>query len=82
MEDFYTFGLLLISCFGVWLGLSLADFNPIELMSKDLTGGSRRIARLESAVNNILNRQMIGTHGQDKHSSSTRFHLSPGARNF
>ena len=32
-QDFYTFSLLILSCFGVWLGWSLSDFNPINLIS-------------------------------------------------
>ena len=31
-ENFYTFALLFFSCFGVWLGLSMADFNPIKMI--------------------------------------------------
>ena len=62
MEDFYTFSLLILSCFGVWLGLSFADFNPISL--KSYITGTRsndhrqmndhvKIRRLELEVNQL-----------------------------
>ena len=31
MHSFYTFAVLVLSCFGVWLGWSLMDMNPIYL---------------------------------------------------
>ena len=43
MEDFFSFGLMALSCFGVWLGLSLADFNPIHLMNLFNDGRQRLV---------------------------------------
>ena len=34
MEDFFTFILLAFSCFGVWLGWSMMDFNPTAIADK------------------------------------------------
>ena len=34
LQDFYTFSLLVLSCFGVWLGSSLIDFNLVDLYGK------------------------------------------------
>ena len=46
MEDFYTFALLVLSCFGVWLGLSLADLNPVKLLNRINQRGSNRSTRI------------------------------------
>ena len=34
LQDVYTFSLLVLSCFGVWLGLSLIDLNLVDLYGK------------------------------------------------
>ena len=34
MEDFYTFSLLVLSCFGVWIGSSLIDLNLVDFYVK------------------------------------------------
>jgi len=34
LQDFYTFSLLVLSCFGVWLGSSLMDLNLVVLYGK------------------------------------------------
>ena len=51
MEDFYTFALLLLSCFGVWLGLSLADLNPFKLFKRfnQITRKASRLSRVATA---------------------------------
>ena len=30
VQDFYTYAILALSCFGVWLGWSMIDFNPVD----------------------------------------------------
>ena len=32
IQDFYTFAVLVLSCFGVWLGWSIIDFSPTKLV--------------------------------------------------
>ena len=59
-QDFYTFSLLILSCFGVWLGWSLSDCNPVNLVTflSNLRPGRQQFMR-NSRKCTLLKTEMI-----------------------
>ena len=47
-QDFYTFFLFTLSCFGVWLGWSLMDFDPSTLVERFRTRSRQSTATIGS----------------------------------